>query len=54
MILLNFSSSDAQTGIRQIPETGKMLLSNYNGPLVNKKGKTYITLRPYEAIIYKL
>jgi oligo-1,6-glucosidase len=53
LVLLNFSSSNASSDI-ELSTTAKMLLSNYkDAPLVNKK-KSSITLRPYEAIIYKL
>ncbi|MEK6780378.1 MAG: alpha-glucosidase [Bacteroidota bacterium] len=53
LILLNFSSSNAQADI-QLTTNAKVLLSNYkDAPLANK-GKSIITLRPYEAIIYRL
>jgi oligo-1,6-glucosidase len=52
LILLNFSASAKQTSL-QIPIVHeKLLLSNYNGAPVRKKGKSVFELRPYEAAIF--
>ncbi len=54
LILLNFSSSHAQANIQLMIRNAKLLLSNYkDAPLVDK-GKSIITLKPYQAVIYKL
>lgn len=51
LILLNFSDSSAATEV-SISADAKLLLSNYNlAPAAADKGS--ITLRPYEAVIYK-
>ncbi len=51
IVLLNFSSSISQVNAPVHPAS-EMLLSNYPGAAVNK-GKLSITLRPYEAIVFK-
>lgn len=52
LILLNFSDSNATTEV-SISAEAKVILSNYNqAPVSADKGS--ITLRPYEAVIYKL
>lgn len=54
LILLNFSASPAQADIVLNLSRATVLLSNYKGaPLFNKK-KSTLTLKPYQAIIYKL
>ncbi len=54
LVLLNFSSSDAQADIGISIANAKLLLSNYKDAPLNNKEKDQITLRPYEAIIYRL
>jgi oligo-1,6-glucosidase len=54
LVLLNFSPANTQTNIGMNTTRAKLLLSNYkNVPLTNV-GKTPITLKPYEAVIYQL
>jgi oligo-1,6-glucosidase len=54
LILLNFASSNAQARIKLHVSNAKVLLSNYkDAPLVDQ-GKSIITLRPYQAVIYRL
>lgn len=52
LVALNFSIKNATANI-QLNKNAKLLLGNYkNTPLMS--GKTTISMRPYEAIIYKL
>ncbi len=52
LVLLNFTAHNAITNIETGVKNAKMLLSNYKtAPVANK---TFVTLRPYESIIYKL
>lgn len=54
LILLNFSSLPAQTNVGLNISGARILLSNYSeAPLFNK-AKSIVTLKPYEAVIYKL
>lgn len=54
LIVLNFSSRDAQTNIGINLSSATLLLSNYKeGPLVSKGNATLI-LKPYQAAVYKL
>ncbi len=54
LILLNFSSLNAQANVQLNIANAQLLLSNYkDGPLVDKV-KLIITLKPYQAVIYKL
>ena len=54
LILLNFSGSTAQTKIALSLSGATLLLSNYQEvPLLNK-AKSTLTLKPYQAAIYKL
>jgi oligo-1,6-glucosidase len=52
LILLNFSSSNAQANIPVIASRLKLLLSNYKGAPLIKKGTSIITLRPYQSLVY--
>ena len=54
LIVLNFSANNAQTAVGINTANAKVLLSNYPVAPSNNLIKTRITLRPYEAIIYKL
>lgn len=54
MIILNFSTDNAQANVGILNANSKLLLSNYKNAPTNNAGKTHITLRPYEAVIYKL
>lgn len=54
LVLLNFSSANAPTNTGINVTGGKMLISNYNTGQEMKAGKSSITLRPYEAVIYEL
>jgi oligo-1,6-glucosidase len=54
LILLNFSTSIQQANIMLNTKNAKIFLSNYEDNPVNNIGKMSITLRPYEAIIYRL
>ena len=52
LIVLNFTTHNADANIGIDVKNATMLLSNYkNSPLSNKKT---ITLRPYQAVIYRL
>lgn len=54
LILLNFSSTNAKANVQLSTTNAKLILSNYKvAPLIDK-GKTTITLRPYQAAVYKL
>ena len=53
LVLLNFSDSDAEVELKINLEKAEILLFNYpKAP--NRNGNTSITLRPYEAAVYKL
>ena len=53
LIALNFSPTPAQTNLKVSNTGAKLVLSNYNeAPALN--GKTTLSLRPYEAVIYEL
>jgi oligo-1,6-glucosidase len=54
LVLLNFSSSDAQADIQLNTANAKLLLSNYKDSSLTIKGKPVITMRPYEAVILEL
>ncbi len=54
LILLNFSTTSSATDIGMNISSAKLLLNNYkDGPSNNVAGSA-ITLRPYEALVYKL
>lgn len=54
LILLNFSALPAQTNVGLNISGARILLSNYDeAPLFNK-AKYTVTLKPYQAVIYKL
>jgi oligo-1,6-glucosidase len=54
LIVLNFSSSDAQTDVGTDMSNAKMLLNNYKDAPAKNQNKTTLHLRPYEALIYEL
>ena len=54
LIVLNFSANNAQTAVGINTAKVRVLLSNYPVAPSNKLIKSRITLRPYEAIIYRL
>lgn len=54
LVLLNFSTHIARAEIQQDITNAKLLLSNYKDLPANNIDKTFIKLRPYEAIIYRL
>ena len=54
LIMLNFASSNAQARIKLNVSNAKVLLSNYRDAPIIDKSKSTITLRPYQAVIYKL
>ena len=54
LILLNFSASNAQTDPSINLVNAKVLLCNYRNAPAISKGKTSVTLKPYEAVIFKL
>jgi hypothetical protein len=54
IILLNFSASTAQARITLNLSRATLLLSNYNEAPLLSKGKSKITLKPYQAVVYKL
>jgi oligo-1,6-glucosidase len=54
LIVLNFSTHIARAEITQDITKAKLLLSNYKNLQANNKETGVITLRPCEAIIYKL
>jgi oligo-1,6-glucosidase len=54
LVLLNFSSSIAEANVKLGSSNSKLLLSNYKDAPSVDKGKSMITLKPYEAAIYRL
>jgi oligo-1,6-glucosidase len=54
LILLNFSSSIAEASVKLGSSNSKLLLSNYKDAPSVDKGKSMITLKPYQAAIYRL
>jgi oligo-1,6-glucosidase len=52
LIVLNFTSKNAQSAININTAGAKLLLGNYKD--APKNGKSSISLRPYEALVYKL
>ncbi len=54
LVVLNFSSSNAQTNIGLNITNAKLMLCNYKDVPVINESKTTISLRPYEAVVYKL
>ena len=54
LILLNFSSADAKANVGLNQTKVEVLLSNYKDAPQYNEEKTFIALRPYEAIIYQL
>jgi len=53
LVLLNFSSSDAQVNINLDISNATLLLSNYKELPQTNKAKS-VALKPYQAIVYKL
>lgn len=53
IILLNFTAINTKADVGLISTNYKLILSNYNDLPVNNRIKSQITLRPYEAVIYK-
>lgn len=54
LILLNFSASPAQANIALNISSATLLLSNYKEAPSFNKGKSTLTLKPYQAVVYKL
>lgn len=54
LILLNFSSSNAQTRLALNLSHATLLLSNYKEAPLIQKGRPILTLKPYQAVVYKL
>ena len=54
LILLNFSASPAQANITLSLSGATLLLSNYDEAPLLSKGKSKLTLKPYQAVVYKL
>ncbi|MEP7144799.1 MAG: alpha-glucosidase [Ferruginibacter sp.] len=54
LIVLNFSTGNAQVNIGPGITKAKLLLSNYRDAPLNNAENNYLRLRPYEAIIYQL
>lgn len=54
LVLLNFSAANAQANVGINISNSTILLSNYKESAMAPKTKSLISLRPYEAIIYKL
>lgn len=54
LILLNFSSSNAQTRLALNLSHATLLLSNYKEAPLIPKGSPILTLKPYQAVVYKL
>jgi len=54
LILLNFSASPTRADIALNLSSATLLLSNYDEALLLSTGKSKLTLKPYEAVIYKL
>ena len=54
LVLLNFSSTQAKANIKLNLSGATLLLSNYNDRPVLSKTNATITLKPYQAVIYRL
>jgi oligo-1,6-glucosidase len=54
LIILNFSASNAQADIKLSMVNAKLILSNYTGAPLIDRIKSIVTLKPYQAVIYKL
>jgi oligo-1,6-glucosidase len=54
LILLNFSSNNAEIKLNISTDGAKQVLSNYSGEQSNQSGQSDFRLRPYEAIIFQL
>jgi len=54
LILLNFSASPAQANIALNLSSATLLLSNYDEAPLLSTGKSKLTLKPYQAVVYKL
>jgi oligo-1,6-glucosidase len=54
LVLLNFSASNAKADIGLKTTNAKLISTNYKtSPIINK-AKSQVTLRPYEAVIFRL
>jgi oligo-1,6-glucosidase len=53
LVLLNFSTSNARV-VPALSQKPELLLSNYKQIPLLDKTRTHITLKPYQAAIYKL
>jgi len=54
LVLLNFSSTEAKAAIANSASNSTLILTNYENDPVNNRDIESITLRPYEALIYRL
>jgi oligo-1,6-glucosidase len=54
LVLLNFSTSNARAVVPALSQKPELLLSNYKQIPLLDKTRTHITLKPYQAAIYKL
>ncbi|MGZ3939233.1 MAG: glycoside hydrolase family 13 protein [Flavisolibacter sp.] len=54
LVVLNFSTSQAETKIPQNIGSATLLLSNYKEAPAYNKSKSLLTLKPYQAVIYRL
>ena len=54
LVMLNFTSGIAQATISFNLSTAKLLLSNYKEPPAFNKGASSLSLKPYQAAVYKL
>ena len=54
LIVLNFSSSDAQAKISLNLSGATMLLSNYNEAPLYNKAQSALVLKPYQSVVYRL
>jgi hypothetical protein len=54
LIALNFTRETVQAVVGQVSPKWQVVLSNYKNLPERRLGKTSISLRPYEAVIYRL
>ena len=54
LVLLNFSSTEAKAAIANSATNSTFILTNYKDSPVNNRDVESVTLRPYEALIYRL
>ena len=54
LVVLNFDTSPAQANLSLDLSHATLLLSNYKEAPLFHKGKSALTLKPYQAVVYRL